>query len=136
MTLSPRKERGYKGDLTVEAQYMTAITGEEWTMESLDFAAERVIQLHRAMTVLSAGTTDMRTAHDQIPEYAYNTNPDQEAFTPGTVKMEKNDWQDALTMFYEQFGWDSKLGCPTRETLVKFGLEDVADELAAKNLLP
>jgi len=136
MTLSPRKERGYKGDLSVEAQYMSAITGEEWTQESLDFAAERVIQLHRAMTILTVGSNDMRTTHDQIPDYAYNTNPDQEAFTPGTIKMEYNDWQDALTMFYEQFGWDSKLGCPTRETLVKFGLEDVADELAAKNLLP
>ena len=136
MTLSPRKERGYKGDLTVEAQYMSAITGEEWTMEELDFAAERVIQLHRAMTILSAGTNDMRTAHDQIPDYAYNTNPDMEPFTPGTIKMEYNDWQDALTMFYEQFGWDAKLGCPTRETLEKFDLADVADELAAKNLLP
>ena len=58
------------------------------------------------------------------------------SFTPGTIKMEYNDWQDALTMFYEQFGWDAKLGCPTRETLEKFDLADVADELAAKNLLP
>lgn len=44
MTFSPRRERNYKGDLSVEAQYMSAITGEEWTEESLDFAAERCIQ--------------------------------------------------------------------------------------------
>ena len=57
-------------------------------------------------------------------------------FTPGTVKMEREDWQTALTMFYKQFGWDEKLGCPTRESLEKFGLKDVADELESKGLLP
>lgn len=136
MTLSPRKERGYKGDLSVEAQYMSAITGEEWTEESLDHAVERCIQLHRAMTVMSAKTVDMRNAHDQIPDYAYETEPDIPAFTPGTVKMEREDWQNALTMFYEQFGWDPTTGAPTRETLEKFELNDVADKLAALNLLP
>lgn len=134
MTFSPRKERGYKGDLSVEAQYMSAITGKEWTEEELDFAAERSIQLHRAMTIKSVGSRDMRNLHDVIPEYAYNTEPDVPVFTEGTIKMEKEDWQTALSMFYEQFGWD-KDGAPTRETLEKFGLKDVADDLAASNLL-
>ena len=136
MTFSPRRERGYKGDLTVEAQYMSAITGEDWDVQKLDEAAERIIQMQRAMTVLSAGTNDMRNNHDVIPNFSYELNPDQAPFTPGTVKMEREDWQKALTMFYQQFGWDEKLGCPTRESLEKFGLKDVADELEAKGLLP
>ena len=45
-------------------------------------------------------------------------------------------WQKALTMFYQQFGWDEKLGCPTRASLEKFDLKDVADELESKGLLP
>ncbi len=134
MTFSPRKERGYKGDLAAEAKYMSAITGTEWTEEELDFAAERTIQLARAMTVKSVGSRDLRNLHDEIPEYAYNTEPDVPVFTPGTVKMQKEDWQTALTLFYEQFGWD-KDGSPTRASLEKFGLKDVADDLEASQLL-
>lgn len=134
MTFSPRKERGYKGDLSMEAQYMSAITGTEWSEEELDFAAERGIQLHRAMTVKTIGSRDMRNLHDVIPEYAYTTEPDVPVFTEGTVKMEKEDWQLALSMFYDAFGWD-KDGSPTRATLEKFGLKDVADDLAASSLL-
>lgn len=136
MTFSPRKERGYKGDLSVEAQYMSAITGENWTEESLDHAVERCIQLHRAMTVKAAGTTDMRNNHDVVASFIFDMDPDKKAFEEGTVKLDRDDWQKALTMFYQQFGWDEKTGAPTRETLEKFELKDVADDLAALNLLP
>ena len=136
MTFSPRKERGYKGDLSVEAQYMSAITGEEWSEEELDHAVERCIQLHRAMTVKAAGTTDMRNNHDVISNFIFDMDPDKQPFTPGTVKLEREDWQKALTMFYQQFGWDPTTGAPTRETLEKFDLKDVADDLEALNLLP
>ena len=136
MTFSPRKERGYKGDLSVEAQYMSAITGQEWSEEELDHAVERCIQLHRAMTVKAAGTTDMRNNHDVISNFIFDMDPDKQPFTPGTVKLEREDWQKALTMFYQQFGWDPTTGAPTRETLEKFDLKDVADDLEALNLLP
>lgn len=136
MTFSPRKDRGYKGDLSVEAQYMTAVTGKEWTEDSLNEAAERVIQLQRAMTVEAFGTTDMRNEHDVISNFIFDMDPDFKAFEEGTVKLDRDDWQTALTMFYKEFGWDETTGAPTRATLEKFGLTDVADALAAKNLLP
>ena len=136
MTFSPRKDRGYKGDLSVEAQYMAAITGKPWTEESLNEAAERVIQLQRAMTVEAAGSTDMRNLHDAVPNYIFDIDPDKKAFEEGTVKLDRDDWQTALTMFYKEFGWDETTGAPTRATLEKFGLKDVADNLDAKGLLP
>ncbi len=136
MTFSPRKERNYRGDLSVEAQYMAAITGEPWTEESLDHAVERCIQLHRAMTVKQIGDTDMRNLHDVISEFIFELNPELKPFEEGTVKLEREDWQVALTEFYKQFGWDEKTGAPTRETLEKFDLKDVADELDALGLLP
>ena len=136
MTFSPRKDRGYKGDLSVEAQYMTAITGKEYTEESLNEEAERVIQLQRAMTVETFGTVDMRNEHDAVPNYIFDIDPDFKAFEEGTVKMDRDDWQTALTMFYKQFGWDETTGAPTRATLEKFGLSDVADRLESKGLLP
>lgn len=136
MTFSPRKDRGYKGDLSVEAQYMAAITGQAWTEESLNEAAERVIQLQRAMTVEAVGSTDMRNLHDVVSNFIFDIDPDKKAFEEGTVKLDRDDWQTALTMFYKEFGWDETTGAPTRATLEKFGLKDVADALDAKGLLP
>ncbi|GHU82756.1 aldehyde ferredoxin oxidoreductase [Clostridia bacterium] len=136
MTLSPRKERGYKGDLSVEAQYMAAITGDPWTEASLDHAVERCIQLHRAMTVKQIGDPDMRNLHDVVSEFIFEVNPDLKPFEEGTTKLDREDWQLALTMFYREFGWDEKTGAPTRASLEKFGLNDVADDLDALGLLP
>ena len=50
--------------------------------------------------------------------------------------MDREDMRQSLTMFYQEMGWDPELGCPTRETLNRLGLEDVAADLAAQNLLP
>ena len=136
MTLSPRKDRGYKGDLSVESQYMAAITGDDWTEESLDHAVERNIQLHRAMTVMQVGDVDMRNLHDVLAEHAFEVDPDLKPFEEGTTKYDREDWQLALSMFYKEFGWDETTGAPTRESLEKFNLKDVADQLESMNLLP
>ncbi len=136
MTFSPVKERGYKGDLSIEAQYMTAITGEEWTEESLDFAAERGMQLLRAQTVMSYGTTDMRNEHDAFTDWVFDMEPDFVAFEEGTIKMDRDDMDKALTLTYAAMGWDEVTGAPTRATLEKFDLADVADKLEEMGLLP
>lgn len=136
MTFSPCADRGYEGDLSVESQYMEAITGDTWTEDSLDDAAERVFQLHRAMTVKAWGTTDMRNEHDTANDWIYDADPEMNAFDEGTNKMDRDDMQTALTMFYAEWGWDETTGAPTRETLEKFDLADVADDLDALGLLP
>ena len=56
--------------------------------------------------------------------------------TEGTIKMDKDDFQTALTMMYECFGWDPKLGCPTAECLDYYEMGDVKENLAALGLLP
>jgi aldehyde:ferredoxin oxidoreductase len=63
-------------------------------------------------------------------------DPDKEAFTPGTIKLDKEDFETALTMFYEEMGWDAKTGAPTRAALEKVKLGYVADELDKLGLLP
>ena len=42
----------------------------------------------------------------------------------------------AKTMFYKQVGWDIATGMPTRSTLIRLGLEDVAEDLSGRGLLP
>jgi aldehyde:ferredoxin oxidoreductase len=39
------------------------------------------------------------------------------------------DWNDITDLYYEKRGWDKKTGWPTRVTLERFGLGDIADAL-------
>ncbi len=136
MTVSPSKKRNYRGDTALEAKFFSLATGIETSEAELDLAAERISTLHRALTVKNMKTIDMRNQHDTIPTYVFDVDPDKKPFTPGTVKMDKDDMQLALTMLYKAYGWDEKTGAPTRATLEKLGMKDVADELEGLKLLP
>ena len=140
MMQSPSKERDYIGDLDLQAKFMTAVTGTEYTRESLEFDAERTSHLLRAMTAISFnihfGDTDLRNTHDAIPAWIFDIDEDIEVFTEGTYKMDREDMELAKDYFYEEMGWDVATGIPTRETLEKFDLKDVADDLEARGILP
>jgi aldehyde:ferredoxin oxidoreductase len=136
LTVSPLKSRNYDGDLTVEAQYMAAVTGEPYTFDSLYLDAERILTLHRAYTTLTVNSKNMRRDHDNINAWVFDRDPDKQAFTPGTTKLDREDMQTALTMFYEEMGWDKTSGIPTRATLERLELGDMAEKLAQANLLP
>ncbi|WP_312815379.1 aldehyde ferredoxin oxidoreductase [Sedimentibacter sp.] len=136
MVTSPVKERNYRGDTTLEAQYFSVVTGIDTTEEELDIAAERILTLHRALTVKEMGTVDMRKEHDLMTDWIFDKDPDKKAFTPGTTKLDREDMQIALTMFYKEMGWDEKTGAPTKATLERLGMHDVADELGKLGLLP
>lgn len=49
--------------------------------------------------------------------------------------MEHKDFKKALTMLYKRFGYDEKLGCPTKECLEDLGLTDQAKDLEKLGLL-
>lgn len=140
MTLSPSKERGYKGDHELDAKYMTAITGEKWTRADVDKTSERVSNMLRVITALSfkihEGSTNLRKDHDTIPAWVFDKEPEFKAFEAGTVKMDREDMEIAKTMFYEEMGWDTETGIPTRETLERLDLGYMADDLEKHGLLP
>lgn len=143
MTVSPTKARSYRGDLDLEAQFYKAVTGEDVTTQDLYKAGSRIMTLQRASTARgmttddgSTGNNDMRHDHDVITEWPFTADPDMEPFTEGTIKMERDDFQTALTMVYEKFGWDKELGCPTAECLDEYEMADVKKVLKKENLLP
>ena len=142
MAMAPAKERNYRGDLDLEAQFYTAVTGQKVTIDDLYKAGERIMTLQRANTVRgmkdkdgNVGCNDLRGVHDVITEWVFEKDPEIEPFTPGTDKMERKDWKKALTMLYKRFGWDEKLGCPTKECLKDLGMDDVAEDLESRGLL-
>ena len=142
MAMAPAKERSYRGDLDLEAQFYTAVTGQKVTIDDLYKAAERIMTLQRVNTVRGMtdkdgkmGCNDMRNVHDVITEWVFTEDPDIKPFTPGTDKMEREDWKKSLTMFYKRFGWDEKLGCPTKQCLADLGLEQESKDLEELGLL-
>ena len=143
MTMSPTKARDYRGDLDLEAKFMKAVTGEDVTTEGLYKMGAKITTLQRANTARGMvgangqmGTNDFRNVHDVVTEWPFTMDPDIEVFTEGTNKMDKEDFQTALTMMYECFGWDPELGCPTAECLDYYDMPDVKEDLAALGLLP
>ena len=143
MTMSPTKARDYRGDLDLEAKFYKAVTGVDITTQELYEAGSRIMTLQRASTVLgmtksdgTMGNNDLRHDHDVITEWAFTANPDLKPFTQGTIKMDRDDFQLALTMVYGKFGWDTQLGCPTAQCLDDYGMSDVKERLQEKNLLP
>ena len=136
MTVSPVKERNYRGDTTLESQYFSIVTGVDVTEQELDTMAEKILTLHRALTVKEMGTVDMRNEHDLMTDWIFDKDPDKKAFTPGTTKLDRDDMQVALTMFYKEMGWDEQTGAPTKATLERLNMKDVADELSKLGLLP
>lgn len=139
MTLSTSKKRGYAGDLDLDAKYMSAVVGEDYTRESIEHDCERISNLLRVMTAISfklrLGSTNLRKDHDAIPAWVFDKEPDFKAFEQGTVKMDRDDMEKAQTMFYEAMGWNPETGIPTRETLEKFDLADCADKLEELGLI-
>ena len=143
MTMSPTKARDYRGDLDLEAKFMKAVTGEDVTTEDLYKMGAKITTLQRANTARGMvgangqmGTNDFRNVHDVVTEWPFTMDPDIEVFTEGTNKMDKEDFQTALTMMCECFGWDPELGCPTAECLDYYDMPDVKEDLAALGLLP
>ena len=133
---SPLKERGYRGDDSIESMLYSLATGDKKDRQELDQVAERIFVLHRALTIRDMGTKEMRTKHDTIPEWVFTDKSGKAPFTKGTTHMDRNDVKVAMDMFYDEMGWDRVTGAPTPQAYRKFGLDKVAEELGKRKLLP
>ncbi len=126
---SPLKERGYKGEDSIESMLYSLATGERKSRQELDDVAERIFLLHRALSIRDMGTRNMRKDHDTIPEWVFTDSNDKVPFSKGTIRMDKEDMRIAMDMFYDEMGWDKETGIPKRETYRRLGLSSVADAL-------
>ncbi len=133
---SPLKERGYRGDDSIESMLYSLATGDKKDRGELDRVAERIFVLHRALTIRDMGTKEMRTGHDTIPEWVFTDKSEKTAFSKGTTRMDRSDTQAALDMFYDEMGWDKGTGAPILQTYRRLGLEEIAGEMGKRKLLP
>ncbi|OKY79081.1 MAG: Aldehyde:ferredoxin oxidoreductase [Candidatus Methanohalarchaeum thermophilum] len=114
-----------------EAEMFSAVTGINMSEEELDKAGERIWNLERAIDVRYGRNRDWDESI--IP---YFEHPSMDAEGEGKHAFDAEEWKKQLTAFYELSGWDTETGRPTRSKLEELDLDDVADQLEEKDLLP
>ena len=95
------------------------------TPENLKKTADRISNLMKAFNVREGWTRK----DDDWPALFY-----EEPFPGKTQKgalLSRKEVNRLLDDYYEVRGWNKESGLPTRETLLKLGLDSVADELSA-----
>lgn len=136
--VSPLKSRNYRGNPDLEVNIYSAVTGDKVSRKEYEDFGLRSLNLFRALTARYMNEKDQRNKHDIIPPWAFDYPgwKDNEPFTKGHDKMDRDDMELAKDMFYEQLGWDKTTGLPTRAELERLRLGFVADDMEGRGLLP
>lgn len=103
----------------VQADLLSAASGHEWNVEEMLAAGARGWNLKRAINLRLGLTAE----NDRLPRALLEPLPTggTEGFTP--------DIEGMLIGYYEARGWDSASGKPTRETLERLRMPDIARDL-------
>jgi aldehyde:ferredoxin oxidoreductase len=110
------------------AEMLSAATGMEMDGEELLRAGERVYNVERAFIVREG----VRRKDDYPPEREFTEPlpPGPWPRMPGS-KLDRESYDRLLTAYYRAHGWEEEDGIPTRATLQRLGLTDVAEALEA-----
>lgn len=100
-------------------QLFSAATGQEIDVQELLRIGERTHNVEKAFNVLHT-SWDRR---DDMPPHRFTTVP-----LDGKYRIDLEQWNALLDQYYALHGWDSR-GLPTRKTLTRLGLDDIADRL-------
>jgi aldehyde:ferredoxin oxidoreductase len=106
-------------------KFLQAATGLEIDWAALNTIGDRIFNLIRAFWVREFGSEWSREM--DVPPARWFDEPT----TKGPLKRSKLDrprYDAMLQSYYEKRGWD-KRGIPSRTTLSRLGLEDVAEQL-------
>jgi hypothetical protein len=132
---SPLKSRNYRGDMTLSAQVMAAVTGETVSQKDLERIGLRNFTLMRVLYALLMGESgkNMRANFDQIANWNFS---DKGTKTSSAYILPRGELETAKDYLYDALGWDRATGLPTRQTLVALGLDFVVPRLDAAGLIP
>lgn len=119
----PWIELGFK--LEWYTKFLHAATGLETSWKDLNVIADRIYALIRAFWVREFGKNWNREM--DVPPARWFEEPLTKGPLKG-AKLDKTKYDALLNKYYRKRGWD-KRGIPTKTTLKKLGLEDVAKKL-------
>lgn len=106
-------------------KFLHAATGLELTWDNLNWIADRTFNLIRAFWIREYG--DNWTKNMDTPPARWFEEPLTKGPMKG-AKLDRTKYNVMLQKYYHKRGWDER-GIPTKTTLQKLGLEDVAKQL-------
>ncbi len=114
---------GLPGDVPIIADFMTLGLGTKVEVDTLTEAAMRMHHLERAFV----GKCGLTRNDDKVSKAYYGRLRPGGKPVPeiGVTEAELEKMKDD---YYRLMGWDLETGMPTRQTLEKYGLADVADK--------
>ncbi len=111
----------------VDAAILRAGTGLDWDTPELERAAERVLNLERAIVVRHFGRT-RQTDERVLPYFEYDenwVNPE----TGVRRRLERDRFVPVMDEYYRLRGWDTATGWPTEERLRELDMGDAYAEM-------
>lgn len=120
-------------DITV-TEYAAALSaglGREVTAEDLMTASLRTRNVERALECKMGRRRD----NDTIPAREFD-RPVSRGPWKGKVSVSRDKLEMMKTDYYTIRGWDIETGIPYKETLLDYGLDDIAADLDALGILP
>lgn len=123
----------------VDAHLFCAGTGIDWDSAEFACAAERVLNLERAIVVRHWGR-DRRMDERALPSFEYDENWINPEIGE-RMALDREQFAPVMDEYMRLRGWDVQTGWPTRETLKRLGMEKVYEPMkvgaeAAKRRLP
>lgn len=113
------------GDSSIESRLYQAVTGMELSEEESYRVGHMLGTLERAIAVRDGRTRADDTFHDLYFEKV----------DAAGRRYRKEDLERAKDEYYQLQGWDRSSGIPTRETLERLGLREVAGDLERRGIL-
>jgi aldehyde:ferredoxin oxidoreductase len=116
------------------ARLLAAVTGEEFTAEGLNMAAEREMCRQRAFNAREG----IRRVDDYPFAYSWMLKNGRQhpKLNYARIKISVEDYGKLLDEYYRLRGCDPTTGIPTREKLESLGLQDVTADLDRRRILP
>jgi aldehyde:ferredoxin oxidoreductase len=108
-------------NLALTIDIINAVTGWNWDMEDAKTMGLRVLNLMRLFNFRHGLTKEM-----EAPSLRYSSTP---VDGPVAGIGIREHWDAIRDNYYEQMGWDVETGKPLPETLIKYGLEDLVEEV-------
>jgi len=105
------------------AEVVTAVTGEETTVDGLLEIGARRLNMLRAFNAREGLTREQ----DTLPRRLFD-EPLQGGMSDG-VSVDETEWSAALDEYHRLAGWDLETGAPERATLEALGIGWIADEI-------
>ncbi|MEM4703624.1 MAG: aldehyde ferredoxin oxidoreductase family protein [Candidatus Bathyarchaeia archaeon] len=109
-------------------RFLQAATGVEMNWAILNLIGDRIFNLIRAFWIREYGSE--WTSEMDVPPARWFKEPTTKGPFKGST-LDRKKYESMLQTYYKRRGWDQR-GIPTKATLKKLGLDDVASQLGKR----